>query len=128
MIVYLGALGDVELAPMAATERALVLSSWMQTSHWHRSAMLAVIDDRKRPVPVLVARSEEGIVLGWLAMSGALAAHAYVKSGYRGNGVMRALWEAAGRPSEPAEDAHRRVRKVLEKLKGGAHDEAAGAG
>lgn len=115
MIVQLGDLGDVEIGPMVATERALVLSSWMQSSGWSRRDVLAVVDGGA----VLMARSEEGIALGWVAVSAGRAVHGYVKSGYRGNGVMRALWNAAGRPTEHVEDAHRRVRKVLEKLKGG---------
>lgn len=120
--VQLGDLGEVMTAPMAPTERALILSTWMQSSSWRRKAMLEVLE---RGI-VLVARSE-GVTLGWLAFDGALVVHGYVKSGYRGNGVMRALWDAAGRPTEHVEDAHRRVRKVLEKLKGGGHDEATGA-
>ncbi len=112
----LGALGEVTITAMEPTERALVLSSWMQSSSWRRRDILAVVDGGL----VLVARSEEGIALGWLAMSGERVAHAFCKSGYRGNGVMRALWDAAGKPGEHVEDAHRRVKRVLEHLKGDA--------
>jgi hypothetical protein len=111
----LPALGPVTIAPLLDGEQAFVLATWQHSSHWRRKRMVAVVDAGT----VLVARSEEGVALGWLALSDGKVAHGYVKSMggcYRGNGVMRALWDAAGQPSECVNDATRRARRVLAHL------------
>lgn len=109
---HLGDLGFVTVSPLQADEHPFMFDTWMRSSKWRRRRMEAVVGVGF----VLVARSEEGVALGWLALWGGRVAHAYVKSGFRGQGVMRALWEAAGRPNEGVDDAHPRVARVLEKL------------
>jgi hypothetical protein len=111
--VDLGDLGTVEVSPMHADEYALVLDSWLRSTTWRRRDIVRVVDAGG----VLVARDDAGLALGWLAMREGRVAHGYCKSSYRGYGVMRALWVAAGRPEEIVHDAMRRARRVLEHLK-----------
>jgi hypothetical protein len=108
----LPALGPVTIAPLLDGEQAFVLATWQHSSHWRRKRMVAVVDAGT----VLVARSEEGVALGWLALSDGKVAHGYSKHPYRDLGVMRALWEAAGQPGECVDDATRRARRVLAHL------------
>lgn len=105
-------LGPVEISPMHPGELALVLDGWMRSSHWRRRAMLAVVEAGG----VLVARDEHGVALGWVALEGDRVAHAVVKYGYRGNGLARALWHAAGRPCKLADDVTKRCRQVMQHL------------
>lgn len=107
-------LGPVTISPMFEREFAMVMDHWQRSSHWRRSLILAAVEAG----PVLVARDEGGLGLGWVALSGDALAHGYVKSGFRGNGLARALWDAAGRPSEHVDDATRRTKRVLQHLRG----------
>ena len=108
-------LGLVTISPMQPDEFAYIADSWMRSSEWRRSAIVAVIEAGG----VLVARDDAGLALGWLALDDGHVAHGSVKSGYRGNGMMRILWEAAGKPATVADGAMKRARKVLDRLKEG---------
>lgn len=105
----LGDLGLVAVSPMQRDELPLVMDAWQRSSTWRRRQIERVVEAGT----VLVARDDNGLALAWLALDAGRVAHGYTKSGYRGNGVMRALWFAAGCPQEHVEDAMRRVRKVL---------------
>ncbi len=105
-------LGIVIVSPMHAGEFAYVIDGWMRSSHWKRSAIVDVIEHGA----VLVARDENGLGLGWLAMRDGKIAHCVVKSGFRSNGLCRALWQAAGKPATLADDVVRRAPRVLARL------------
>lgn len=110
-------LGPVSISPMRDDELALVLSSWMHSSDWRRREMVAVVEAGG----VLVARDDGGLALGWLATSGGRFVTAYCKQGFRGNGVVRLLWDAAGQPRELVDKpGNKRVGKVLASLIAGS--------
>lgn len=109
-------LGLVTISPMQEAELPLVMSSWMHSSDWRRAQMAAVIADGT----VLVARDDGGLALGWLAVDVAgRIVHGYVKSSYRGLGLMRMLWESAGSPVEIVDaPGNKRISRVLKRLIG----------
>lgn len=106
-------LGMVTIAPMAADEVNMVRDNWMRTSDWRRSAIIAAMDAGT----VSVARDDAGLALGWLCVVDGRLAHGFVKSGYRGNGIARVLWEASRCPAMAVPGAVRRVHKFLERVR-----------
>lgn len=88
-------LDEYEIAPMLASERNYVLDSWMRSSRWRRDSIMRCVERGQ----VLVCRVPgDDYVMGWLCTVGTSAAFGVVREGYRELGVMRALWERAGKP------------------------------
>jgi hypothetical protein len=106
------------IAPMDESERNLVLATWMRTSWAHRSHIVRQVDH------VHVARSPDGLCMGWIAASGDTVHHGWVRDGYRELGLMRALWEHVGKPCVLGRDPTTRAKRVLRSLLDGQQKEA----
>lgn len=109
-----------EVHPMADDELNLVRATWMHSSWGHRSDINRAIDEGS----VTVARTADGLCLGWVAHNGDTVSHGWVRDGYRGLGVMRTLWERAGKPCVLGKDPTTRAKRVLRALLDGAQKEA----
>jgi len=103
---------DYEIDVMRSDERNMVLKDWMLNTRHDRKD----IERCMRDGVVLVARARNGIALGWLAHVGRKACAAYVKGAYRDLGVLRALWDRAGRPSEVMHPSTARAHQVMRGL------------
>ena len=103
------ALGPVTISDMRADEFAFVTATWMKSSPWKRRDMVTVLERGE----VLVARDDAELALAWLALRDDRVCHGYVRWGLRGNGLMRALWIEAGRPTQCADGVVRKCWPVL---------------
>jgi len=87
---------DYAIGPMRDSELNLIYDSWMRSApKWRRNTMYKAIERGK----VLVARDGD-FVFGWLCVVGDSVAHGWVRDSYRRLGLMRDLWEQAGRPGK----------------------------
>lgn len=99
---------EFAIHPMSLDERNLVTDSWMRSSRWRRSAILAAMRGS-----VLVARNPRGLALGWACHDGAALAYVWVKGPYRRLGLGTALYEACGRPVRAQWPVHGALAKSL---------------